>query len=73
MLVSLTKIVGGGPAISGTLTNEQTIHCPICQNSYRFGYSDGEWHRVKDWLVQADRAIREDHKSNHELTSLTLV
>jgi hypothetical protein len=32
--------------VSDTLTNEQAVQCPRCQQTYRLGYSDNEWHGV---------------------------
>ena len=72
MAVSLTKIADGKPAINDTLTNSQVARCLECEQEFRFGYSDGEWNRVKDGLGIADRAIREDHKRKHEVASLIL-
>ena len=73
MAVSLTKIVNGKPAISNTLLNEQTVKCPQCEQTYRLGYSEGEWHRLSAWLGKAERAIRESHRrDNHEFASLEL-
>jgi hypothetical protein len=51
MPVSLIKIIDGKPAVSDSLTNEQTVKCPLCEETFRLGYSDGEWNRVKDWLT----------------------
>ena len=59
MPVSLIKIIDGKPAVSDSLTNELTVKCPLCEQTFRFGYSDSEWNRVKDWLTIAERAIRE--------------
>jgi len=72
MASSLTKIVNGKPALSDTLTNEQTAKCPRCVRTYRLGYSDGEWHRVKDWLQLAEKAIRKDHSLRHEAVTIPL-
>jgi hypothetical protein len=72
MAVTLTKMVDGNPADSDTLTNGQTVKCPLCEQTFRFGYSDGEWNRVKDWLTIAERTIREQHKTKHAASSLTL-
>lgn len=69
---TLTKIIDGKPAISDTLTNEQTVKCPRCEQTYRLGFSDDEWHRVKDWLKLADTAIRNDHDSRHEAPTIAL-
>jgi hypothetical protein len=55
-----------------TPNNEQTVKCPLCEQTFRFGYTDSEWNRVKDWLTIAARAIREDHKSKHQAASLAL-
>jgi hypothetical protein len=73
MAVSLTKIVDGKPAISDTLLNEQTVRSPLCDQRFRLGYSDGEWHRVKDWLAIAEHAMRRDHKRKHEVAAIGLV
>ena len=69
---SLTKILEGKPVVSDTLTNEQTVQCPRCEQTYRLGYSDTEWHRVKDWLKLAETAIRKDHDSRHEALTIPL-
>lgn len=63
--VSLTK--DGAP---GVLPNHLTVKCPTCGQGYRLYYSDDEWNRVKDWIRLAERALREDHKGRHELSSL---
>lgn len=73
MGVSLTKFVDGEPVVSDTLTNSQTVKCPLCEQEYRLGYSDGEWNRVKDWLGLAATAIRKDHKARHEASDITLI
>ena len=72
MAVSLTKIVSGKSEVSDTLTNSQTVKCPLCEQAYRLSYSDDEWNRVKDWLGIAATVIRRDHKARHEVASLTL-
>jgi len=54
------------------LPNQVAVKCPRCCQTYRLGYSDDEWNRLKDWLGLAERALREDHKHRHELPSLTL-
>jgi hypothetical protein len=72
MPITLTKIVDGQPVISDTLTNEQTVTCPRCKQTYRLGYSDTEWHRVKDWLKLAQTAIRKDHDLRHEVATIAL-
>jgi len=50
MAVLLTKIVNGKPAVSDTLGNQQTVKCPRYEQTYRLGYSDGEWHKLSAWL-----------------------
>ena len=70
MSVILTKIVGGKPAVADILKNERTVECPFCYQSYRLGYSDNEWSRVRDWLKLAETAIRKDHDSRHEVLTL---
>jgi hypothetical protein len=72
MPVSLIKNIDGKPVVSDTLPNEQTVKCPLCEQTFRFGYSDSEWNRVKDWLAIAERAIREGHKRRHHAESLIL-
>jgi hypothetical protein len=72
MPVSLIKIIDRKPVVSDSLSNEQTVKCPVCGAAFRLGYSDSEWNRVKDWLTIAERAIREDHKHKHQAESLHL-
>ena len=73
MAVTLTKIIDGKPVVSDDLTNEvQVIQCPRCEQTYRLGYSDTEWHRVKDWLKLAVTAIRKEHDLGHEATTIPL-
>lgn len=72
MAVSLTGIINGKPVLSDTLGNSHNVKCPLCEQEFRLGYSDGEWNRVKDWLGLAERAIREDHKRGHQLASLAI-
>jgi hypothetical protein len=66
--VSLSK--DGAP---DELPNHIAVKCPKCSQSYRLNYSDDEWNRVKDWIRLAERALREDHKRRHELSSLALL
>ena len=73
MSVTLTKIVHGKPAVADILANEQTVKCPLCEQTYRLGYSANEWNKVKDWLKHAERAIRDDHDLKHELLIIPLV
>jgi len=70
--VSLTKIINGRPAVSDALKNELTVKCPRCNRTYRLGYSDNEWNKVKDWLKLAETAIRKDHDSHHEAPTVPL-
>lgn len=72
MPISLTKIIDGKPAVIDTLPNALTVRCPSCDQTFRLGYSDNEWHWVKDWLALAERALRQDHKCKHEVISLEL-
>jgi len=54
MSVRLTKIIEGKPAVADDLNNEvQVIQCPRCEQTYRLGYSDTEWHRVKLYGIWA--------------------
>ena len=74
MPVSLTKIINGKPAISDTLLNEQIVKCPKCEQAYRLGYSDGEWHRLSAWLKKADSAMRQSHRqASHGPVTITLI
>ena len=72
MAVLLTKIVNGKPAISDTLPNEQKVKCPRCGQTYRLGYSDGEWHKLSAWLGKAQTAMRQSHKKRHDADMLDL-
>ncbi len=72
MAVSLTRVIDGKPAISDNLLNEQTVKCPSCEQSFRLGYSDGEWHRLKDWIAIAEHALRQDHRIGHEVAVVAL-
>jgi len=72
MPVTLTKIQNGKPAVSDDLKNEQIVKCPRCERTYRLGYSDTEWHRVKDWLQLAAKATRKEHDLRHEAATIQL-
>jgi hypothetical protein len=72
MPATLTKIVDGKLSANDTLENEHILQCSLCDQVYRFGCSDNEWNRVKDWLTIAERAIREDHKRKHQVATLAL-
>jgi hypothetical protein len=72
MPVSLTKILNGRNIEIDTLPNQQTIKCPRCEQTYRLGYSDDEWHRLSAWLGNARTAMRESHKTGHDATVLPL-
>jgi hypothetical protein len=65
-MVSITKS-------PGKLSNHLTVKCPCYDQTYDLGYSDDEWHRVKDWLDVAARALREDHnRRRHESEAIEL-
>jgi len=66
MAVSLIKIVNGKAVEIDTLPNQQTVRCPRCEQTYRLGYDDSEWHRLSAWLGKAERAARESHKKRHD-------
>jgi hypothetical protein len=72
MAVLLRKIVEGLPSSDGDFGHQQSILCPRCGQIYGLSYSSDEWNRVKDWANLANRAIREDHKHGHKVSSLTL-
>jgi hypothetical protein len=72
MAVSLTKIVNGNPAIGDKLPNQQDVKCPRCEQPYRLGYSDDEWHKLSAWLGKARTAMRERHRTGHEAATLEL-
>ena len=65
-------MVDGKPAVSDDLKNELAVKCSRCEQTYRLGYSDNEWHRVKDLLRLAETAIRKEHDSRHEATMIPL-
>jgi len=48
------------------------VKCLRCEQTYRLGYSDDEWHRVKDWLKLAQAAIRKEHDLRHEAVTIPL-
>ena len=72
MAVTLTKIIYGKPVVSDDLTNEQTVQCPRCKQTYRLGYSDSEWHRVAHWLKLAQTAMKTNHDLRHEGATIPL-
>lgn len=73
MAATLTKIQNAKPVLSDDLKNEQIVKCSRCERTYRLGYSDTEWHRVKDWLQLAAKAIRKDHDElRHEAAIIPL-
>ena len=72
MAVLLTKIVNDRAVVIDTLLNQQTVRCPPCEQTYRLGYSDDEWHRFSAWLGKAERAMRERHKKEHDADVLQL-
>ena len=72
MAVSLTKIVNDRAVVIDTLLNQQTVKCPKCEQTYRLGYSDDEWHKLSTWLGKTDRAMRESHKTKHAADVLEL-
>jgi hypothetical protein len=72
MAVSLTKIVHGRAVEVDALVNQQTVKCPRCEQTYRLGYSDDEWHKLSAWLGKAERAVRESHKKRHDAAALEL-
>jgi hypothetical protein len=53
--------------------NKTVVACPRCGLEYILSYTDDEWHRVKDWMRLAKRALREDHNLRHERETLELV
>ena len=69
-MVSLVKIVNDRAVVIDTLLNQQTVKSPRCEQTYRLGYSDDEWHRLSAWLGKADRAMRESHKKRHDAATL---
>ena len=70
MAVTLTKI--GNPAQPDSLTNALTVQCPRCEQTYRLGYSDEEWHRLRTWQELAGKALRKDHDLRHEAAIIGL-
>ncbi len=73
-MVSLTKIVDGGPAINGTLLGQEVVRCPRCDQTYRLSYSKDEWYKVSAWLRKAEVALRESHEiDQHEQDTVQLI
>jgi hypothetical protein len=72
MSVTPTKVIDGKPAVSDDLTKRTDRPVSRCEQAYRLGYSDTEWHRVKDWLKLAETAIRKDHNLRHEAETIPL-
>lgn len=72
MSVSLSKIVDGHAAALDDLGNAQTVTCPRCDQLYRLGYSDNEWHRLKDRQRIAETALRRDHAARHKAATIAL-
>ena len=72
MAVTLTKIVDGKPTISDTHTNALTVQCPRCAQTYRLGYSNDEWHRLRTWQELAGKALRKGHDLRHETATISL-
>jgi hypothetical protein len=73
-MVSLTKIVEGRSAIIDTLLGQEVVRCPLCEQTYRFGYSKDEWYKVSAWLCKAGVALRESHQTDkHEQRTLQLI
>ena len=64
-MVTLIRIIEGKPAVTDALPNEHFVNCPCCSQVYRLGYDDSEWHRVKDWMKLAEKALRKDHEARH--------
>jgi hypothetical protein len=48
------------------------VKCPRCDQTYRLGYSDDEWHKLSAWLGKAQTAMRESHKTKHAADVLEL-
>jgi hypothetical protein len=69
MPVTLTRF---GERISPEAANSHVLRCPKCEQKYLLGYSDEEWHRMKDWLELAETVIRKDHDLRHEAASIPL-
>lgn len=73
-MVSLTKIVEGRSAINDTLLGQEVVRCPLCEQTYRFGYSKDEWYKVSAWLRKAEAVLRESHQTDkHEQHTLRLI
>lgn len=72
MAAKLTKIVDGKPAQPDALTKALTVRCPRCEQAYRLGFSDAEWHRLRTWQELADKALRKDHDLRHEAATILL-
>ena len=72
-MVSLTKNVGSKAATNDTLLNAQVVRCPLCEQTYRLEYGEGEGRHLSAWLKKADTAMRASHKrDSHMMEKLKL-
>lgn len=72
MPVALTKIIACKLAASDGLANGVGVRCPRCEQTYRLGYSEEEWYRLRHWQKLAGKAIRKDHDLRHEAATIVL-
>lgn len=72
-MISLCKITNGEPPTPDTLSNEAIVKCPRCDQTYRLGYSDNEWHRLSAWNQKAETAIKNAHRERDHGTGIDRV
>jgi hypothetical protein len=63
MAVELIKV--GARIYDGLQIYPDKVLCDLCYQSYELHYSNGEEHRLKDWLAKAQQAVNNSHANNH--------
>jgi hypothetical protein len=63
MPVELVKT--GARIQDGLLVHPEKIVCDQCTQDYELHYSEGEEHRIKEWLPKAKAAVNKSHSNNH--------
>ena len=70
MAVELLKETHGKTSIADNLPHHEKIKCAHCDQTYQFRYSNGESHRLKEWLPRAQAAVNKSHTDEHSAASL---
>lgn len=58
--------------MTDTLPNCEVIRCHRCSQEYQFRYSNGEAHRLEQWIPKAQRVVNESHPRGHPEESLAV-